>query len=42
MTPKTKDDPRKYLDPRTLARVRTLDSKVRLIVEGDYQIRVTR
>ena len=30
----TKDDPRKYLDPRTLAKVRSLELKARLIVEG--------
>ena len=29
-----KDDPRKYLDPRTLAKVRSLELKARLIVEG--------
>jgi len=34
MTPATKDDPRKYLDPRTLAKVRSLELKARLIVEG--------
>src|SRR6187431_31944 len=28
------DDPRKYLDPRTLAKVRSLELKARLIVEG--------
>src|SRR6476620_9368171 len=33
-TPATKDDPRKYLDPRTLAKVRSLELKARLIVEG--------
>ena len=33
-TPTTKDDPRKYLDPRTLAKVRSLELKARLIVEG--------
>jgi Protein of unknown function DUF58 len=32
--PATKDDPRKYLDPRTLAKVRSLELKARLIVEG--------
>src|SRR5689334_15240016 len=33
-TPATKDDPRKYLDPLTLAKVRSLELKARLIVEG--------
>ncbi len=33
-TEATKDDPRKYLDPRTLAKVRSLELKARLIVEG--------
>src|SRR3954452_3736461 len=28
------DDPRKYLDPMTLAKVRSLELKARLIVEG--------
>jgi uncharacterized protein (DUF58 family) len=30
----TKDDPRKYLDPRTLAKVRSLELRARLVVEG--------
>jgi uncharacterized protein (DUF58 family) len=33
-TEATRDDPRKYLDPRTLAKVRSLELKARLIVEG--------
>jgi uncharacterized protein (DUF58 family) len=33
-TSPTKDDPRKFLDPRTLAKVRSLELKARLIVEG--------
>ncbi len=34
MSTTIKDDPRKYLDPRTLAKVRSLELKARLIVEG--------
>ena len=37
--PPTKDDPRKYLDPRTLAKVRSLELKARLIVVGGYSER---
>src|ERR1700686_3272673 len=33
-TPATKDDPRKYLDPTTLAKAPRLELKARLIVEG--------
>src|SRR6266404_7105277 len=33
MTPKT-DDPRKYLDPHVLAKVRSLELQARLVVEG--------
>src|SRR6185369_1588173 len=33
-TSPSKDDPRKYLDPLTLAKVRSLELKARLVVEG--------
>ena len=34
MQPQTTDDPRKYLDPLTLAKVRGLELQARLVVEG--------
>jgi uncharacterized protein (DUF58 family) len=34
MQPQTADDPRKYLDPLTLAKVRGLELQARLVVEG--------